>query len=94
MSSWLVLVSLDQHLSWGCPSVVVRGDAHGKLTYLKYKSEILIKLIYDGCHRQFSRQVSPADFCSASLTSLTIQPVELCSNVGFDESFVYRDHLT
>ena len=72
----------------------MRGDAHGKLTYLKCKSEILIKLIYDGCHRQFSRQVSPADFCSASLTSLTIQPVELCSNVGFDESFVYRDHLT
>ena len=72
----------------------MRGDAHGKLTYLKCKLEILIKLIYDGCHRQFSRQVSPADSCSASLTSLTIQPVELCSNVGFDESFVYRDHLT
>ena len=77
-----------QHVSWICPSVVLRGDAHGKLTYLKCKP----MFDYSGLQFQtssISRQITPGNFLLGLLTSLSIQPAELfVQGLDFDESLI------
>ena len=75
-------------VSWDCPSFVVRGDANGKLTYLKCKP------MFNYCGLQFqtssiSCQITPGNFLLGMLTKLFIQPVEpLVQGLDFDESLI------
>ena len=69
-------------------ALFLRGDAHGKLTYLKCKP------VFDYSDLQFqtlsiSRQITPGNFLLSLLTRLSIQPAELfIQGLDFDESLI------
>ena len=65
----------------GLPVLVFGGEANGKLIYVPV---IIVKLIHTNRHCQIPSD-SPANFFPVKLTGLTIQPVELCSETGFDD---------
>ena len=76
-------------MSWICLSVVLRGDANGKLTYLKCKPMLNYCGLQFQTFRQISRQITPGNFLLGMLTKLSIQPAEsFVQGLDFDESLI------
>ena len=76
-------------MSWICPSVVLRGDANGKLTYLKCKPMLNYCGLQFQTFRQISRQITPGNFLLGMLTKPSIQPAEtFVHGLDFDESLI------
>ena len=76
-------------LLWICPSVVLRGDANGKLTYLKCKPMLNYCGLQFQTFRQISRQITPGNFLLGMLTRPSTQSAgPFVQGSDFDESLI------
>ena len=76
-------------LSEICPSVVLRGDANGKLTYLKCKPMLNYCGLQFQTFCQISRQITPGNFLLGMLTRPSTQSVgPLVQGSDFDKSLI------